>query len=115
MIINKENQEAYIEKCNQVGEHWGEDLMPMMAMEEAAELSQAISKYARMFHQLDGSYDGSYDDITAEALEAYLQSRERLIEELGDMYIAMRAIMHLAGIPESRVWDRINEKLNKKY
>lgn len=111
MIINKETYETYIQKCNQVGEHWGDDLMPMMAMEEAAELSQAISKHARMMHKLDGSYD----DITAENFEAYLQSREHLIEELGDMYISMRAIMHLACIPESRVWERINEKLNKKY
>ena len=80
---------------NGVWYHWGDD-MPMMAMEELAELSQAISKYKRK--------------PTAERAE-------NLKRELADVYIATEALL--------RMWDLnfsaeeckqyMEEKLSKKY
>lgn len=81
--------------CNKVAEFWG-DKMPMMAMEEAGELIQAISKYER-----------DKNDTT----------RQNLVNEIGDMWISLMALQshYEDGIMGDLIDKRIEEKLNKKY
>lgn len=77
-----------------VNEFWG-DKMPMMAMEEMAELTHAISKVERK---------GLSEDL-----------RKNVIEEISDVYISIRAIMERYGITEEEIGTRVDTKLNKKY
>lgn len=77
-----------------VNAFWG-DKMPMMAMEEMAELTQAISKVERK---------GLSEDL-----------RKNVIEEIGDVYISIRAIMERYDITEEEIGVRVDTKLNKIY
>jgi NTP pyrophosphatase (non-canonical NTP hydrolase) len=85
------------EKVDDVNRYWG-NLMPMMAMEEAGELIQAISKYER--------------SIPFKDRETY---KKKLIEEMADVYISMAALRIKYDIDTDNVDSAINEKLNKKY
>lgn len=80
---------------NGVWYHWG-DNMPIMAMEELSELSQAISKYKR--------------EPTAERAEA-------LKRELADVYIATEALLRMWDIPfgSEECKSYMEQKLSKKY
>lgn len=82
-------------KCDEVQKFWG-DKMPMLAMEEAGEFIQAISKYER-----------EQNDIT----------RQNLIDEIGDMLITIMALQ--ARYEDGGLSDAINKrivtKLNKRY
>lgn len=83
-------------KTGEVSEFWG-DRMPMMVMEEAAELIQAISKYER---------DKSDD------------TRKNLVDEIGDMWISLMALQYHYdedGTMADDIDKRIETKLNKKY
>ena len=96
------NQRTFKIKCSEVASYWG-DRMPMMAMEEAGELIQAISKFERAGCEPDS--------------EEY----KNLIDEIGDMMISLKALechyWELNGRKtiETLVEERINEKLNRKY
>jgi NTP pyrophosphatase (non-canonical NTP hydrolase) len=76
-----------------VAKHWG-DQMPMMAMEELAELSQAISKYKR--------------EPTAERKEAVRR-------EMADVIIATEALSRAWELGTETVNEYVYEKLSKKY
>ena len=91
------NDEMYKE----VAEYWG-DRMPMMAMEEMAELIKAISKFERL-------------DFAEETNEMIKSGWLNVIDEIGDVFISCKALMSRYGIPQERVDKRINDKLNKKY
>lgn len=84
----------FIEEAKEIANFWG-DKMPMMAMEEMAELTKAISKIERK---------GESEDRLAE-----------LIDEIGDVYISLSAIMARYEIFEEDVNRRIENKVNKKY
>lgn len=84
-------------KISDVAIHWG-NKMPMMAMEEAGELIQAISKIER--HCED-------DD--------YLDYRNNLAEEIRDMFISLMALQYRYGIGSLEINEAIEQKLNKKY
>lgn len=88
----------YIPQCREVAKHWG-NRMPMMCMEEAAELIQAISKMERV----------------PETGETVIDSKEHLIEEMGDILIAVEALREFYRIPEDKIEMRIREKLARKY
>ena len=79
--------------------------MPMLVMEEAGELIQAISKLQRSTHRED------YDEKDCEEKE------NALIDEIGDMYISLMALQMYLDIPDigDKIEKRIEEKLNKKY
>lgn len=83
-----------------VSKFWGAR-MPMMAMEELAECIQAISKCERK-----KTYDG---------FDAF----NHLAEEIGDVYISLNALTwHYKEICpdlETKIQERINSKLSKKY
>jgi NTP pyrophosphatase (non-canonical NTP hydrolase) len=82
-------------KCKEIAEYWG-DKMPMMAMEEAGELIQAISKVER------------------ETKNPSL-ALNNLIDEIGDMYIVLEALTQRYAIDPEAICERIGCKLNKKY
>lgn len=72
--------------------YWG-DKMPMMCMEELAELQQAISKKERGEENAD----------------------KNLVDEIGDVYITLEILMNLYNIDPKDIAERINYKLKKNY
>lgn len=75
-----------------VADFWG-DKMPMMAMEEAGEFIQAVSKMERKGGE---------------------KERQNLLEELVDMYISTRAIEFHYGFSQEEILEQLNKKLNTK-
>ena len=86
-----------------VAEFWGDE-MPMMAMEEAGELIQAISKLERY-------YNGK--GIREQDTEANL--RTDLIKEMADVEIAIRALLEHYDMNYNLLKTKVGDKLNKKY
>ena len=85
--------ELKIEQFEEIEKFWG-NRMPMMAIEELSELTQAISKCER-------------HGIVAE--------RKNLVDELGDVLISVMCIAKHYGIDESEIERRIEDKTKKKY
>lgn len=81
----------YSEKIKEIIKFWG-DKMPMMCMEELAELQQVISKKERGKN-----------------------SNKDIIDEMGDVYITLEILRTMYDIDEKDIDRRIDEKLNKKY
>lgn len=110
----------YNELIKDVSNYWAER-MPMMCMEEAGELIQAISKYERKkdYYQSLGEDEEVFlwKRVAEEKKGRYewQNSRKDLIDEIGDMYISLAAIMNHYNIDIKEVDERINNKLNKKY
>ena len=99
------------EKCIGVQLHWGKK-MPIMVMEEAGELIQAISKLMRVVYdsELDVIKDASNKDLIKIG-----KAKKALTDEIGDMYIALMALEEQLKISDRDIEARIVEKLNKKY
>lgn len=95
-------------KIGDVANHWG-DKMPMLVMEEAGELIQAVSKMERV------TQDAKDGTCTVEDFERYSSAHDNLIEEIRDMYISLHILQYLYGIDDMTISDAINKKLNKKY
>lgn len=93
----------YIPQCREVAKHWG-NRMPMMCMEEAAELIQAISKMERIAGLKPEETPLSEPD-----------RKQDLIDEMGDILIAIEALKEYYDIPDAKVEMRIEEKLARKY
>lgn len=85
-------------KIGEVCGYW-RDKMPMLAMEEAGELIQAISKVERK-----GDRYLENDEL-----------RNNLIEEIRDMYICLQALQYHYGLDNPTIEEAIDEKLNRKY
>lgn len=90
-----------VRKVHDVEKYWG-DKMPMMAMEEAAELVLAISKTERDVDE--------YGHLKYENGEAW----HNLVEEMRDMFISLLALQFRYGIDNETINKAINEKLNMK-
>lgn len=75
-----------------VNKYWG-DQMPIMCMEELAELIQAISKRERYC----------------------MSATDGLKNEIADVYISLYAIMSHYDIDASEITELMNKKLKKKY
>lgn len=99
------NKEELRFKCIDVAGYWG-DKMPMMAMEEAGELIRAISKLER------SQSDGVRNTL---GMAEYKQARKNLVDEIGDMFISLTALMEHYNIDDEEVDKRIETKLNKVY
>lgn len=95
-----------------VSEYW-RDRMPMMLMEEAGELIQAVSKYERKVMNPKPCEGGVAKFIRSESLDE--EMKYRVIEEMRDMYISMAAIQQQYGITPEEINKEIEKKLNKKY
>ena len=76
-----------------VADHWG-DRMPMMAMEECAELIQAVSKHQR---------------------KHTVETQEAVLAEMADVAISIGALMVQMGLEPVDLMEAIEEKLNNKY
>ena len=94
-----------------VSEHWGK-MMPIMVMEETAELNQAIVKFMRILYDsnLDVIKNASDKDRTNLG-----KAKHAITDELGDVYISLMALQEQLKISDRDVEKRIEEKLNKKY
>ena len=110
-------------KTNQVAEYWG-DRMPMMAMEEAGEFIQAISKYERALVEAKNREEklaeedaGAQADFERETEEMVRTARQNLIDEFGDMWITLLALQsrYEDGSWGDDIDKRIESKLSKKY
>lgn len=83
------------DEFRKVNRHWG-DKMPMMTMEEAGELIQAISKLER-----------------AENRDKELV--DNVADEMADVLIAVCALSYRYGVSFSDVMNRVDKKLCKRY
>ena len=102
--MNVRITEKEIEELRGINEFWG-DQMPMMAMEEAGELIQAISKMERNVRDV---YDPDYDILTEMAMD-------NLTTEMADVLISIGVLMTRYDISIGQVKDKIDRKLGKKY
>lgn len=94
------------DKIGNVAMYWGR-MMPMMAMEEAGEFIQAISKYERWLSDEDLEIEDSK--------ELRKELRNNIVKEMADMVISIKALMYKYNIDDERVENAINDKLVKKY
>lgn len=110
-------------KTMAVAEFWG-DMMPMMAMEEAGEFIQAISKYERALVEVENRNEkpleadkGAQEAFEQETKEYLDKAKMSLINELGDMWISLMALQahYEDGTWGDLINKRIEEKLSKKY
>ena len=102
-----ENNDDLTEGFREVEEYWG-DRMPMMAMEEAGEFIQAISKLERcIYERTRYTYDYKAEDE--------IDCRNNLVKEMADMIISIGALMNRYLIDDYEVEDKIHEKLRKEY
>ena len=93
----------YVPQCREVTRRW-KNKMPMLCMEECAELIQAISKMERV------------GDIQPEFVTPNEANRRQdLIDEMGDVLIAIEALKNYYGITDAQVELRIGTKLAKQY
>lgn len=110
-------------ECDKVQKFWG-DMFPMMAMEEAGEFIQAVSKYERALHDQESMKEKEPEDDkdVQEYMERSVEDivrncEQNLIDEIGDMWITLMAIQsrYDDGTWADRIDERIEKKLNKKY
>lgn len=101
--------------------HWSTKT-GIMAMEEAGELIQAISKKERSLDNLMYVYDFDENEELIASVEDIEQADERdneasknLVEEIGDMYITLAMIQRRYSIDQEDIQKRIDHKLSKKY
>ena len=85
------------EKTMTVNTHWG-SRMPLMACEECGELIQAISKLERKLFA-HKPFDDEYD---------------HLIEEIGDVFLTMGALMNRYCISAIDIEKAIDSKLSEE-
>lgn len=83
------------DEFRKVNRHWG-DKMPMMTMEEAGELIQAISKLERS------------EERTKELVD-------NVSDEMADVLISVAALSYRYGISCSDVINKVDKKLCKRY
>ena len=85
------------EKTLPVNVRWG-NRMPLMACEECGELIQAVSKLERKLF-VHKSFDDEYD---------------HLIEEIGDVFLTMGALMNRYCISAIDIEKAIDSKLSEE-
>ena len=95
------SQSEFHEKCREVSGYW-QNLMGMMAMEELAELSKAISKMERSIQKGENHKDTP-------------KLRTNVIEEMGDVLICIEALKGDYDISNQEIMEYVEHKLNKKY
>lgn len=87
---NGEITPSFKEEIQKSNEQLGEKTKLVVCMEEAAELSQAISKYYRN-----------------------KPDRLNLIEEIGDMVICIESLKQICNITEEEIIKAINVKIDR--
>jgi NTP pyrophosphatase (non-canonical NTP hydrolase) len=82
---------------------WWNDFLPMLLMEECAELQQAVSKFERYWAT----------DVTSESRERKLKGD--ITKEMADVFITILAYCEYYGIEPNDIFKATEEKLRKKY
>jgi len=82
---------------------WWNDFLPMLLMEECAELQQAVSKFERYWAT----------DVTSESRERKLKGD--ITKEMADVFITILAYCEYYGIEPNDIFKAAEEKLQKKY
>lgn len=91
------------DKFYEINDCWG-DLMPMMAMEEAGEFIQAISKFER------------YKTLTPfEEQRDRFNKLDNVIKEMADLMIAMQALCARYDINLEDLEKAMEDKLDRNY
>ena len=85
-----------------VANYWN-DLLPIMLVEECAELQQAVSKFERYLNA----------EVTSESRERVL--RGNIVKEMADVQIVMLAYCEYFGIKPEDIFKATDEKLRKRY
>lgn len=88
--------------------------MPGMAMEECAEVIQAINKVERAEHEYIMAEEKD-PEVADAAWYAYNKRKDELKDEIRDVYISLRALIHHYDLEEDDIMDRVVKKLDKKY
>lgn len=88
--------------------------MPGNAMEELAETIQAINKVERAQHEYKMAEDSGDEEKADMAYSKFLRRQDELKDEIRDVYISLRALMHYYNLDDD-IMDRVVEKLNRKY
>lgn len=101
------------DEIKSVADHWG-DKMPMMAMEECAEVIQAISKVERNTDIFRKCLE-SDPEVADAAQYQWSGSKDKLTDEIRDVYISMRALIYYYNLDEVKILEKVKTKLNKKY
>lgn len=98
--------------AKEIGSYWeSKGLFASTMMEECGELTQAISKVARVRRQ----FDESSEEVTQEADDALYETEEKLEREIADMYIVLKVLETKWYLSEDHIQKYIDEKLDKKY
>lgn len=85
---------------------WWNDLMPIMLMEECAELQQAISKRERHMAVAQDTWEDNQEQCTLE---------QKIVAEMADVTISINAYCIWAGIDINDVLKAVDDKLQKEY
>lgn len=102
MINLDENQKEIIA---QTVERYGNKQL-MQAVEEMAELMQAISKYTR-------TDPSSYNDVT-DLREKITENKNNIVEEMADVYITLEELRVHHRISDQQIHENIDYKLERQ-
>lgn len=91
-----------IKKIREIAQHYGYDSQTRQAIEELAELIQAISKHVRFFGN------------TRLSKSAPCEERNRVIEEMADVTIMLIQLKELLGITDDDIKKEMARKVNRQ-
>lgn len=91
-----------IKKIREIAQHYGYDSQTRQAIEELAELIQAISKHIRFFGN------------TRLSKSAPCEERNRVIEEMADVTIMLIQIKELLDISDDDIKKEMARKVNRQ-
>ena len=91
-----------IKKIMEMAQYYGYESQTRQAMEELAELIQAISKHNRFFSN------------TRLSKSAPCEERNRVIEEMADVTIMLIQLKELLGITDDDIKKEMKRKVNRQ-
>ena len=104
--IKRLNRAEMDEIAKEISEWWNE-LLPMMLVEECAELQKAVIKLER-FERCDDT--DSYEDRLKKE-----QLKDDIITEMADVIISIEAYRHWQDMDLELITRALNDKLQKRY
>lgn len=91
-----------IKKISEIANYYGYDSQTRQAIEELAELIQAISKHVRFFGN------------TRLSKSAPCEERNRIIEEMADVTIMLIQLKELLGITDDNIKKEMERKVHRQ-
>lgn len=104
------NQEIIEINIGVVNSYWAE-LTPINAIKECGEFIQALSECIRWFNQMK---EKTHNEISNYEYDMENQLIAKLVEEIGDVYVAIKALMLGYCITDKQIEDGILAKLDMK-